>query len=171
MEVVIFGSRSLPGSTEWAIERVSDAVEQFEDQFDVGVTGVACGMARGGDRAGFGFATRMSLRVTEFHADWAKLGRKAGPTRNAKMGRHAGGGIGLFHGGLRCIGSLDMARRLESNKKPLLRVIIPPEEIPLPLTTFTAFWSRNEERMVPSRNGVQHHIKWEDLVPRMMRHK
>ncbi len=43
------------------------------------------GGARGGDAIGRAWAEARAIPVMTFEADWAELGRKAGPLRNLKM--------------------------------------------------------------------------------------
>ncbi len=50
-----------------------------------GVALLIHGAARGGDTFGAEWAEARGVPVLAFHADWAGLGRKAGPIRNQRM--------------------------------------------------------------------------------------
>lgn len=49
------------------------------------ITQLNCGMAPGVDMAAYRWARSILLPVREFHADWERLGKKAGPLRNGMM--------------------------------------------------------------------------------------
>lgn len=62
------------------------------------LTEVVCGMAKGADSLGKQWAELNGIPVKEFHAEWDRLGRKAGPMRNAEMGIYADGLIAFWDG-------------------------------------------------------------------------
>ncbi len=80
MKVIIAGSRTI--SDRESVEAAIKA-SGFE------ITEVVCGMARGVDTEGFNWAKDNNIPVKEFHADWEKYGRAAGPIRNKQMAEYA----------------------------------------------------------------------------------
>lgn len=50
-----------------------------------GISAIIHGCARGADELAGRWARRNGVMVDSYPADWAKLGRSAGPTRNAQM--------------------------------------------------------------------------------------
>ena len=57
-----------------------------------------CGMALGADACGYAWAAMRGIPVVKFPAEWDRLGRRAGPTRNAAMALYANA-VALFPGG------------------------------------------------------------------------
>ncbi len=80
MKVIIAGSRTI---TDRELVEAAIKASGFE------ITEVVCGMARGVDTVGFNWARDNNITVKEFHADWVKHGRAAGPIRNKQMAEYA----------------------------------------------------------------------------------
>ena len=89
MKVIIAGSRTI--SDRESVEAAIKA-SGFE------ITEVVCGMARGVDTEGFNWAKDNNIPVKEFHADWEKYGRAAGPIRNKQMAEYADALIAFWDG-------------------------------------------------------------------------
>jgi hypothetical protein len=53
------------------------------------ISEIVSGMAKGVDSLAITYATRHHLPVKEFHANWQKLGKKAGPIRNEQMAQYS----------------------------------------------------------------------------------
>lgn len=79
------------------------------------VTEVVCGMAKGADLLGKQWADLNGIPVKEFHADWDRLGRRAGPMRNVEMGIYADGLIAFWDG--KSTGTHHMIKYMESEGK------------------------------------------------------
>src|SRR5262249_41900095 len=89
--IAIVGSRAYPRL---------DLVEAFVASLPPG-TVVLSGGARGVDTVAEIAARERRLEVVVFHADWARLGRKAGPTRNAEIVASADRVVGFWDGSSR----------------------------------------------------------------------
>jgi ribA/ribD-fused uncharacterized protein len=64
---------------EYAIPRIQKV--HLADPVDTEI----CGMARGADLIGRAWAKELGIPVEEYHADWKRYGRAAGPIRNQRM--------------------------------------------------------------------------------------
>lgn len=89
MKVIIAGGRDI-----WDREAVDAAVE--ESGFEI--TEVVCGGAPGVDTLGARWAKRNSIPIKVFPAEWARLGRSAGPVRNMQMAKYADALIAVWDG-------------------------------------------------------------------------
>lgn len=100
MKVVIAGSRTI---TDYAIvdAAMTEAVRQ-----GIVPTEVVPGCCRGTDRLGEAWAWKHGIPIKRFPADWAGLGRAAGPVRNGRMARYSDALVLLWDG--RSRGSLSM---------------------------------------------------------------
>lgn len=85
-----------------------------ESGFDI--TEVVSGAASGVDTLGEKYAQENGILCTQFHADWNRYGRSAGPRRNAEMAEYAEALILLWDGKSR--GSKSMLQ--EAKKRNLL---------------------------------------------------
>ncbi len=81
------------------------------------ITEVITGKARGIDRLGELWAYRHGIPVMEFPADWKRLGRRAGPLRNAKMAEQCEAAVIFWDGESR--GTKDMLNRVWDTDKPV----------------------------------------------------
>lgn len=84
--IIVAGSRDFDNYDvlEHALKRIiSELGENTEDME------IISGTCRGVDRLGEKFADEYGILLSKFPADWGKLGRKAGPVRNAKMAQYA----------------------------------------------------------------------------------
>ena len=98
--MIIAGSRDVMGNVaRRAIERLAPG----------GVTLVLDGGARGVDLHGAVWARDNSIPVTRYDADWANLGKAAGPIRNQQMVDNADALLLVWDG--RSRGSADIRRR------------------------------------------------------------
>ena len=62
------------------------------------ITEVVSGGAPGADTLGEQWATLHNVPIKRFPAEWERLGKKAGPIRNAEMGIYAEGLIAFWNG-------------------------------------------------------------------------
>jgi hypothetical protein len=95
MSLIIAGGRD-----HWLTTKEFAKLDAIHVDHDV--TEVICGMAPGVDSCGYAWATMRGIEVTKFPADWERLGRRAGPTRNVAMAVYARskcGAVALFSGG------------------------------------------------------------------------
>jgi hypothetical protein len=114
MKVIIAGSRNVPG---WEAEdHVARAMRGRE------VSEVVSGCCRGVDHAGLLWAEWRDVPVKRFPADWALLGKSAGPVRNRKMAEYADELVLIWDGKSR--GSADMKRAMTALGKPVHEVIV-----------------------------------------------
>lgn len=79
------------------------------------VTEVISGGASGVDACGEKWATDRGIPIKRFPADWANLGKYAGPARNAQMARYADA-VALFPGGR---GTASMRLQAEFNQRKI----------------------------------------------------
>lgn len=85
-----------------------------------GFTVVIHGQAKGADTLADQWATVVGLPVFRYPADWERLGRAAGGTRNQQMIDEGKPDIGVgFPGG---VGTADMTRRLRRHNIPVIEV-------------------------------------------------
>lgn len=77
------------------------------------LTEVVCGGAPGIDAAGYRWARNRGVPVVFFHADWAALGRLAGPARNEEMAVYADALVAIP--GPESRGTYDMIERAHSH--------------------------------------------------------
>lgn len=76
------------------------------------VTALICGMAKGADSIGLAWARELGIPVEEYHADWKKHGKAAGPIRNQQMLMHGAPDLVLaLPGGTGTAGMVDIARK------------------------------------------------------------
>lgn len=80
MKTIIAGSRTI---TDYKEVHAACCSANFQ------ITEVLCGGARGVDLLGAQWAEHQGIPVRMFPADWERLGRAAGPTRNEEMARNA----------------------------------------------------------------------------------
>lgn len=81
----------------------------------IGIDEVVCGEAKGADALGKRWAELHGIPVKSFHADWERLGKRAGPIRNAEMGIYADGLIAFWDG--KSSGTAHMIKFMESEGK------------------------------------------------------
>lgn len=79
------------------------------------ITEVVCGEAAGADTLGKQWAELHGITVKSFPADWDRLGKKAGPIRNAEMGVYADGLIAFWDG--QSAGTRHMINFMQSHNK------------------------------------------------------
>lgn len=106
MKVIIAGGRDI---TDYNL--VLEAIKQSQYFIDE----VVSGMAPGVDTLAIQYATENNLPLAEFHADWKKYGKSAGPIRNRQMADYAHALIAIWDGESR--GTKNMIE--EANKRNL----------------------------------------------------
>lgn len=89
MRTIIAGSRDI-----WSY----DLLERAIDEIDWPITRVVCGMAPGADSVGWAWAFLNQIPLDPYPADWGRLGKQAGPTRNVHMAAVADALILLWDG-------------------------------------------------------------------------
>ncbi len=117
MRVIIAGSRSIiPTEPE-----IRQYVRMFEAQFQVELTRLACGMAKGVDLAGYKWASRNGVPIDPYPADWQTHGKAAGHIRNKKMAQNADGLILVWDGESR--GSRSMLQFAKAEHLNIMEVV------------------------------------------------
>jgi hypothetical protein len=91
VKTIIAGSRSI---SDFFV--LLDAVRK--SGFDVEITEVVSGTARGVDQLGERYAGFIDLPIKRFPADWKNEGRSAGYLRNKRMGEYADALIAIWDG-------------------------------------------------------------------------
>lgn len=89
MRTIIAGSRSGFDYTD---------VEKAMESCGWEPTEIVSGMANGVDTLGEIWAKEHDIPIKQFPADWTKLGRRAGPIRNAQMGDYADALVAVWDG-------------------------------------------------------------------------
>jgi hypothetical protein len=107
MRVIIAGSRSIVDY---------DQVLVAVDNSDFYIKEVVSGAARGVDALGERYALENSLPCMQFHADWDKYGRRAGPIRNSEMAKYADAAIVVWDAS--STGSRNMIEQMKRLNKP-----------------------------------------------------
>lgn len=90
-KTIVAGGRHFKGTLKhriWLLQKL----------FETNTNEVVCGMANGADQFGKKIGTYAHMIIKEFHAEWKKYGKVAGPIRNAEMAKYADICI-LFPGG------------------------------------------------------------------------
>lgn len=90
MKTIIAGSRTATR------QNVLDAISACA--WSNSITTVITGKAQGADAYGEEWARSKGIQVLEFHADWAKYGKRAGPIRNVAMANAAQALIAVWDG-------------------------------------------------------------------------
>jgi hypothetical protein len=91
MRIAIVGSRNFPAP---------ELVERFAATLPAGAV-VVSGAARGVDTWAEDAAKARGIETLIFHADWAHLGRRAGPIRNEQIIAHADRVVAFWDGASR----------------------------------------------------------------------
>jgi hypothetical protein len=89
MKVIIAGGRTI---TDYSLVLSALAESEFIP------TEIVSGMAPGVDTLAIQYATENNLPLAEFHADWKKFGKAAGPIRNRVMAEHGEALIAIWDG-------------------------------------------------------------------------
>jgi len=112
LKLIIAGSRNLNLSAD----SLDDIIFNLPDNMPI-ITEVVCGMAKGIDLAGRGWAINYKIPVKEFPADWDKYGKSAGFIRNKEMAEYADAAIVCWDGKSR--GSVNMIEEMKRLGKPV----------------------------------------------------
>lgn len=91
MRVIIAGGRDFINRRKFAY-----AMEDISK--DIKITEVVCGMCRGADMMGRGWAMAHDIPVKEMPADWNEYGKRAGYVRNAEMAQYGDALIAFWDG-------------------------------------------------------------------------
>src|SRR4051812_7751877 len=78
MRLLVCGGRDFM-DVEYAIPRIHRV------HTETPVSTLICGMAKGADSIAHAWAKELKIPVEEYHADWSKHGKAAGPIRNEEM--------------------------------------------------------------------------------------
>jgi hypothetical protein len=89
MKLIIAGGRNI---TDYAL------VLQGMQESGFSPTEIVSGMALGVDTLAIQYAQENNLPLAEFHADWSKFGRSAGPRRNRQMAEYADALLAIWDG-------------------------------------------------------------------------
>ena len=119
MKLIIAGSRNLNLSAD----SLDNIIFNLPDNMPI-ITEVVCGMAKGIDLAGRGWAINYKIPVKEFPADWANLGKGAGYARNADMAKYADELLAFWDGKSR--GTKHMIECMLQLNKPFQVILIRP---------------------------------------------
>lgn len=117
MKVIIAGSRHL-ADLSFVEKAISDSKFQ--------ITEVVSGGAVGIDLAGEKWAVKNNLPVKQFLPDWKRLGKSAGPIRNAEMAKYADAAIAIWDGVSR--GTKNLIDNVTRKNLPVYVYRIPPKE-------------------------------------------
>jgi hypothetical protein len=111
---IVCGGREF-GHVETERRAIQEALRVATEMF--GITWIAQGGARGVDAVAKRWAKAVDMPCEEHRADWGRLGKAAGPTRNARMLRESGASLVLaFPGGT---GTKDMVERAKRAGVPV----------------------------------------------------
>lgn len=94
MRVIIAGSRDY---TDYTV--ISNTVTTVANKFDLKITEIVSGGARGVDALGERYALEHGFPCKRFPADWDQYGRSAGPRRNQEMAQYGDALIAFTSGG------------------------------------------------------------------------
>lgn len=111
MKIIIAGSRTL---TDY--NRLCSLISNVIDTYNITITEVVSGGARGVDKLGERYAAENKIPCIKFPADWNMLGKSAGYVRNNQMAVYAEGLIVMWDGISR--GTLHMLRSMKKLQKP-----------------------------------------------------
>ncbi len=89
MKTIIAGGRTV---TDYSLVLSAIGESEFE------ITQVVSGMAPGVDTLAIQYAQEKQLPLAEFHADWNRHKRAAGPIRNRQMAEYADALIAIWDG-------------------------------------------------------------------------
>ena len=112
MKVIIAGSRTVNPE----IETIEEALK------DIQVLEVVSGGAYGVDSSGEDFARKHNILIKRFIPDWDRLGKRAGPLRNASMAAY--GDILLLIWDGKSAGSRSMKSSMIKLGKPVIEIIV-----------------------------------------------
>lgn len=114
MRVIIAGSRDY---TDYTV--ISNTVTTVANKFDLKITEIVSGGARGVDALGERYALEHGYPCKRFPADWSRYGRSAGPRRNQEMARYGDALIAFTSGGP---GTTNMIQTMRKTGKPVFIV-------------------------------------------------
>jgi len=115
MKLIIAGSRHWHFNHEFIRTIVNDI-------FNLEPAEVVCGGAPGIDQSGKMWAIEQYVKFKVFEAEWDKLGKAAGPKRNAEMADYADELLLIWDG--KSKGSTSMRMQMDLRGKPIYEVII-----------------------------------------------
>ena len=118
MKLIIAGTRDLNVKAR----TIADMLVLFGINADQDITEIVSGQGGLVDHAGEMAAITRGLKVKHFPADWNRLGKSAGPIRNAAMAEYADALLLVWDGCSR--GSSSMKAEMEALGKPVYQVIV-----------------------------------------------
>lgn len=109
MNIIIAGTRSFNNYPllKRKMDKITSKLDMTPYKSEVVVFS---GAAQGADRLGEQWAKERRLSVKRFHAEWTRLGSKAGPIRNAEMIAEGADVLVAFHDG-HSPGTMDMIKQ------------------------------------------------------------
>lgn len=110
MKVIIAGGRDITDTAQ-----VVMLIEQCVFEHNMIIDEVVCGTQRGVDSIGEVWAEYHGIPVKKFKPDWDRLGRSAGPSRNAAMADYGDVAIVIWDGS--SPGSRNMINQMKQRGK------------------------------------------------------
>ena len=107
MKLIIAGTRTFTNYQK--LKQICDYFLQDQDTIEI-----VSGACRGADKLGEQYAKERGYKLTQFHADWNKYGKAAGPKRNQQMANYADALIAFWDG--KSKGTLNMIEFANQNK-------------------------------------------------------
>lgn len=120
-EILVCGGRLYAtGPNYYQMERIFD--QSMVTLRDAGEFSIVCGDASGADGYARHWAKQFGVECQVFRADWANLGKSAGPKRNQRMLDESDIALVVAFPGGR--GTLDMVRRARAAKIPVWEPLV-----------------------------------------------
>lgn len=107
MKLIIAGSRGIYDAP----------FDKLIEKYDIHITGIVSGMARGIDSSAAAWALGNGFTVYPFYADWQKHGKSAGPRRNRLMAEFGDALLAIWDGESR--GTKNMIEEMKKLGKPV----------------------------------------------------
>lgn len=91
LRVIVAGSRDFTDK-EYAKNILDKAFSKHRPD------SIVCGMAKGADTVGYEYAKENKIRIDKYPADWNRLGKSAGYSRNVQMAQNAEALVAFWDG-------------------------------------------------------------------------
>ena len=148
MRIIIAGSRT---ATAADVEEATARCEWLGF-----ASAVVSGTAHGADEHGEKWAGRNDVSIVRVPADWAKLGRRAGPVRNALMAENAEGLVAIWDGRSKGTKSMIDVARKKGLRVFVFRTDLRNVEDFAPTGSMRELWEAAEERAaIMEHDGAQ----------------